>query len=67
LGSPMPNLFAETVQITTVTVRTINNVPIVVALLFGLAGSFFVSIYYMRRKRKCEQEKLAIIRAAIRV
>jgi len=63
----MPNLFAETVQITTVTVRTINNVPIVVALLFALAGSFFVSIYYMRRKRQSEQEKQAILRAAIRV
>ena len=47
----MINSFAEAVRVTH-TVYAWNNTPTIVGLLFGLAGAFFVSIYYLRRRNK---------------
>jgi hypothetical protein len=44
-----------TTTTTTTTVGLIYswvNTPLAVALLFGLAGAFFISIYVLRRSRK---------------
>ena len=48
----MPNLFADAWEITTITVYAWNNAPMIVGLLFALAGAFFVSIYFLRRRKK---------------
>ncbi len=37
--------------LTTETIYQWNNVPIAIALLFGLAGAFFLGIYILRRIR----------------
>jgi hypothetical protein len=48
----MNKLFADAVEITTNTVYVWNNIPMIVGLLFALAGAFFVSIYYLRRRKR---------------
>ncbi len=49
----MNTIFADTpVEVTTTTVYFWNNIPIDIALLFALAGAFFVSIYFLRRRNK---------------
>ena len=47
----MPKLFADAVEVTTTNVYAWNNTPMIVGLLFALAGAFFVSIYYLRRRK----------------
>jgi hypothetical protein len=37
---------------TTGFIQTWVNTPIAVALIFGLAGAFFISIYFLRRSKK---------------
>ena len=41
---------------TTSTVYTWVDNPIIVALVFALAGAIFVSIYYLRRRRGTDKE-----------
>jgi len=48
--NPTPDPSAEIITISTV-YTWVNN-PIIVALIFALAGAFFVSIYFLRRRRK---------------
>ncbi len=49
----MPKLFAQAEQVvTTSTVYTWVNSPIIVALVFALSGAIFVSIYFLRRRKK---------------
>ena len=38
--------------VTTSTLYTWIDSPMVVALIFALAGAFFISIYFLRRRRK---------------
>jgi hypothetical protein len=38
--------------VTTSTIYTWIDSPMIVALIFALAGAFFVSIYFLRRRRK---------------
>lgn len=48
----MPKLFADAVEVTTTkTVYAYDNTAMIVGLLFALAGAFFVSIYYLRRRK----------------
>jgi len=45
---------APTTEITTVTTGIVQswvNTPMVVALLFGLAGGFFIAILVLRRRK----------------
>jgi len=44
----MDSMVTETTGI----VYTWVNTPIAVALIFGLAGAFFISIYFLRRTKK---------------
>jgi len=37
---------------TTGFIHTWVNTPLAVALIFGLAGAFFISIYFLRRIKK---------------
>ena len=49
----MIQIFAQAAAvITTGTIYNWVDTPMAVALLFGLAGSFFVVIYFLRRRRK---------------
>jgi hypothetical protein len=47
-------MFNDAVEVTSTqtTVYAWNNIPMIVALLFALAGAFFVSIYFLRRRKK---------------
>ena len=54
LVDPMTNLTRSTTEITTVTTGIVQswvNTPMVVALLFGLAGGFFIAILVLRRRK----------------
>jgi len=46
-------MFNQAVEVTsTQTVYEWNNIPMIVGLIFALAGSFFVAIYFLRRRKK---------------
>jgi len=50
----MNTILAEAVEVTTVTTGAVYswvNTPMVVALLFGLAGGFFIAILVLRRRK----------------
>ena len=38
-------------EVTTGTIQTWVNAPMVVALIFGLAGGFFIAILFLRRRK----------------
>ena len=46
----MSHLFAEVVEVTTV--QHLPYGPMVVALMFGLAGGFFIALVVLRRIKK---------------
>jgi len=48
----MVKLFADDLVTTTSTVYAWDNTWMIVALLFAFAGAVFVSIYYLRRRKK---------------
>ena len=50
----MHPLLAQATEVTTVTTGIVHswvNVPMVVALVFGLAGGFFIAILVLRRRK----------------
>ena len=47
----MPMLLADSFVLTIGTMSSALDIPTLVGLIFGLAGTFFVSIYYLRRRR----------------
>jgi hypothetical protein len=42
----------STVDVTTTTIYSWVNTPMIVALLFAFAGAVFIGIYILRRNRK---------------
>ena len=49
------NLIPKVMGITTVTTGTVQtwvDIPMVVALMFGLAGGFFIALLVLRRRNK---------------
>jgi len=51
----MHPLFAQTQEVVTTTTGVFYqwiDQPLAVAMIFGVAGAFFIGIYLLRRKRK---------------